>query len=530
MMKKKILFGASFFVVAAVLLVACYEEMDVKRSEKSGFLTYEEEVTAAREFYEAMKPSKTRAKADLTTESGMIANMEPLWGKKFAYRRKNKKIRTVEAVMEGSKRITFMLPEVLEKYKETGDPRYKKSMTRLVVETDAKTGKKQAFTMTIVPDLDYLERTDFKPFYNTYVQRDKHFSGLILFHELDGFFANGWRYKDGKITHSIEGTTFSQEEIEQYKAQTRAIKEECGWVDYYQLVEECKLLCYKTEFTDANCEETEDCIRYWEYVTSEWECKYVEVPDGNNPPPGDHRPPQNQSGDRTDTAADCDKVSQIKQDTNLEVALDTLWEHASGANRDSPYADKEVGWIMDNLGNVVYPETYSAHSLKYNADDLEGITIDKKVHTHPNGFTPSFNDIYSMCHDFNRGRCSNEYLYMVVSTSGVVAFSISNKDAFKEFATSLDCTVKVSISPTKDSLYIDKAAYEAKEKDYNNAILSGETSPNGYIMKLINYFNAKGAGVNVMYAARNSEDEAKVPFEWEAKKIVNNQLINKCSE
>ena len=528
MMKKKILFGASFFVVAAVLLVACYEEMGVKQSERSNFQTYEEEVAAAREFYEAMKPSKTRVTADLSTESGMIANMEPLWGKQFAYRRKNKKIRTVEAVMASKKRITFMLPEVREKYKETKDLRYKQSMTRLVVQTDVETGEKQAFTMTIVPDLDYLERTNFKPFYNTYVQRDEHFSGLILFHELDGFFANGWRYKDGKITHTIEGTTFSQEEIEENKAQTRAIEKQCKWVDYYREVIECTEWCYKAEFAEKVCEET-DCFDYLEYVTSKLECEYVEVPDGNNPPPGDHRPPQN-PGDRTDEAADCDKVSQIKQDTNLEVALDTLWEHAAGVNRDSPYYGKEVGWIMDNLGNVVYPETYSAHSLKYNVDDLEGITIDKKVHTHPNGFTPSFNDIYSMCHDFNRGRCSNEYLYMVVSTFGVVAFSISNEDAFKEFAASLDCTVKASISPTKDSLYIDSTAYEAKKKDYNNAILPGSTTPEGYIMKLINYFNAKGAGVNVMYAARNWGDEVKVPFEWEAKKIVNNQLINKCSE
>ena len=208
-MKKKILFGASFFVVAAVLLVACYEEMDVKRSEKSGFLTYEEEVTAAREFYEAKRPPKTRVTADLSTESGMIANMEPLWGKQFTYRRKNKKVRTVETVMEGSKRITFMLPEVRKKYKETKDPRYKQSMTRLVVETNVETGEKQVFTMTIMPDLDYLERTNFKPFYNTYLQRDEHFSGLILFHELDGSFANGWRYKDGKITHTIKESPFS---------------------------------------------------------------------------------------------------------------------------------------------------------------------------------------------------------------------------------------------------------------------------------------------------------------------------------
>lgn len=99
---ENILFGASFFVVMATLLVACNEDMYVKQFEKSDVLTYEEEVAAAREFYEAKRPPKTRVTADLSTESGMIANMEPLWGKQFTYRRKNKKIRTVETGWKGA--------------------------------------------------------------------------------------------------------------------------------------------------------------------------------------------------------------------------------------------------------------------------------------------------------------------------------------------------------------------------------------------------------------------------------------------
>ena len=287
-MKKNVLTFISFLIGVTILLVACYEELDTERSKENVFMTYEEEVTAAREFYESMRDSKTRGvDVDFKTESGMIANMEPLWGKQFAYRRKNKKIRTVEAVMDGSKRVVFMLPEVREKYKQTKDSRYKQSMTRLVVTTDLDTGEKQAFTMTIMPDLDYLEKTNFKPFYNTYVQKDEDFSGVILFHELDGYFANGWRYANGKVTHSIEGTTFSKEEIDRCKAQTRATREECGWVDYYQLVEECKLWCYKNEFIEV-CEE-DYCYTYWEYVTSKWECRTVEVKesDGGYKPPVD---------------------------------------------------------------------------------------------------------------------------------------------------------------------------------------------------------------------------------------------------
>ena len=66
------------------------------------------------------------------------------------------------------------------------------------------------FVMLIVPDLSYLEKSDFKPFYkNTYLERDDDFSGYILYYELDGTFANGWRYEDGELRQTVTETPFT---------------------------------------------------------------------------------------------------------------------------------------------------------------------------------------------------------------------------------------------------------------------------------------------------------------------------------
>ena len=48
--------------------------------------------------------------------------------------------------------------------------------------------------MTIMPSVEYMEQTDFKSFYNSYLKRDKNFDGYIIYHDLDGNFVNGWKY------------------------------------------------------------------------------------------------------------------------------------------------------------------------------------------------------------------------------------------------------------------------------------------------------------------------------------------------
>jgi hypothetical protein len=66
------------------------------------------------------------------------------------------------------------------------------------------TGEIVSFIMTIVGDKEYLEKKEFKLWDNDYTIRDDDFSGLVLYHSLEGKFVNGWRYTNGKVTHKVK--------------------------------------------------------------------------------------------------------------------------------------------------------------------------------------------------------------------------------------------------------------------------------------------------------------------------------------
>ena len=88
--------------------------------------------------------------------------------------------------MTSNERVTFLSPELINKLEQDRDYRFKKSITRLIVRTDRETQEVVGFTMTIIPSIEYLELTAFNPFHNTYVNRDEHFGGYIIYHNLGG--------------------------------------------------------------------------------------------------------------------------------------------------------------------------------------------------------------------------------------------------------------------------------------------------------------------------------------------------------
>ena len=81
------------------------------------------------------------------------------------------------------------------------------SLTQMVVVTEKGNKNSTGFLMTIIPDKDYLEATDFKAFYSSYKSWQKGFSGYIFYHTLGGDFANGWKFADGKIIKTVKQKT-----------------------------------------------------------------------------------------------------------------------------------------------------------------------------------------------------------------------------------------------------------------------------------------------------------------------------------
>ncbi len=280
-MRKKFYF---MLTMSLCLLYSCqddigYEDTDGTSAEASSKQALQE----AKDWYEANKPDIVELRA--STDKDLA--VKPDWERSKVTKRKSKKYQYVETQLFHEKKFNFLTPETYEKYRSTKNPKYKQSLTRMIVEMDKETNTKRGFLMTIVPDASYLELTNFKPFKKvTYAKRDKDFSGLIFYHDLNGNFVGGWRYKDGKITHTMSPKCDSDTGNIQLRGSGG--HDEC--TDWYleYLVEEC--------FTWSSGEYYgEECSYYYEYEFWYTDCVWVEDQDDepydDNNNPGDYPNP-----------------------------------------------------------------------------------------------------------------------------------------------------------------------------------------------------------------------------------------------
>jgi hypothetical protein len=151
-------------------------------------------ITEAKAWYESRKGMETLELRSSSTKGRK--KIKPVW--ENAFMKRNKDYQTVEVLLAAEKGYGFVTPDCYAKYEETGDSRYLRSHTCLVVRTDKKTGQTDGFIMTLSPDLAYLEHSEFNPFRkNSYLERDKKFSGLVVYHDMNGDFVNAWCYDNG---------------------------------------------------------------------------------------------------------------------------------------------------------------------------------------------------------------------------------------------------------------------------------------------------------------------------------------------
>ena len=189
--------------------------------------------------------------------------MKPEWESAFSM--KNEKYDVVETDLMIKGIIRFTDKDCMEKFRETKDMKYKQSYARLVFRTDRKTGNTAGFLMTIVPNLEWLEKSDFKPFKKTnYFDKGKDFSGWILFHNMDGSFSNGWVYEKGKIVASI-GSLGAEPAEGSFRSEI------CDYVNYYYEWEECGDYYSGSEEYGFHYVGT-ICHSYWEYEYSTYVC------------------------------------------------------------------------------------------------------------------------------------------------------------------------------------------------------------------------------------------------------------------
>lgn len=175
-MKKKQKVFLAFMLFA--ILLACEQEFSIS-SFRATQRDLQSEVDRVRQWYDQNKPGLVQTKSGLDDE--LLITLAPNWSESFL--REDENYETVEVAVAMNKRVTYMISDVHAKYVLTKEPVYKQDMRRFVFLTDKRTNKMKCFVMLIVPDLDYLEKTDFKPFRkNTYLERDTDFSGYILYY------------------------------------------------------------------------------------------------------------------------------------------------------------------------------------------------------------------------------------------------------------------------------------------------------------------------------------------------------------
>ncbi len=154
-----------------------------------------------------------------------------LWEKAKTY--DNQKIEVVEIPLESDKIIGFLTEDILELIESTGYSEYGLGETRLVIQKYKATGKITAHFMTISGDPEYMDITDFKLNKNTYLKKEYDFSGMVLFHNLDGSFHIGWKYKNGEVTHRISSQSSSNSGI---RLKVADLSHNCYYITVFECV------------------------------------------------------------------------------------------------------------------------------------------------------------------------------------------------------------------------------------------------------------------------------------------------------
>ena len=155
--------------------------------------------------FEAKIWLESKQSGDLVFKSGSKVRqkykLQKNWEK--AYKSSNEKVDVIEVPLIAETGFGFITSEAEELARSTGEFNYAKSETRLLFQKNKQSGEITAHFMTIMGDPEYLDITDFKVSSNKFLKKDDDFSGIVLFHQLNGIFNIGWRYTNGEITHII---------------------------------------------------------------------------------------------------------------------------------------------------------------------------------------------------------------------------------------------------------------------------------------------------------------------------------------
>ncbi len=506
--KRMIVLGLSLLLPA--IYYSCKEDFfDERKSDST------QEFAEAREWYDTSNGSISRLKSGNKNLKVYIA---PNWKEGLVKKPEKLDATTVETAIEANALVTFIDDECLALWKQTKDRKYKQSLTRFVYVKHNKTKKKEGFYMTIMPSLAYLKEKNFKPFYdNSYMDIDNNYSGYILYHNVDGSFSNGWKYKNGQITHNI-----NHQETGQVFTTLKGGHSECQTFQYTALVEECTNWFTITEFgvnySGTTCHYFNEAQATWE------ECVWIEDGSPDNTGVGVvGSPAGGYTGDSSGSDSDSDSDPVPDTDNPLDTAktpcaVMRIYSKDVSANnvvkgmKGLTNMTNESAFIMqreepydatDGLFCSTYVRGDSPLSVHPEDKLVKGETYDAFAHTHTSQGGPIFStgDLEWLRERDKEGYINDystlSYILVTHTDHIILNMMVTDWDKFRTYCdTQLD--PKVEIEPL-DILLRDKFKHG---KDYLGTFLDA----------------LKDAGI-VLYEA-----DWDTPSEWKQLELTNDSI------
>lgn len=381
---------------------------------------YQEALQAAMHFYEFTTPatSQTRLVMGHNMKEKLV---KPVWGE--SYLDEDDRYSVLEVGLLPMFSFNLFLPENQNEFMKTHDSRYITSTTRFIFRTRKDSGNLDMFYMTVIPSASYVKKQSGDLFKSmSYLHRDKNFSGLVLFHNADGGFSNGWLYEKGDVVKTVEmiqSAGFSKTRMAM--AYVEVLEDV-----YYEYETRCwtwTASCGSYNYDGMECSDYE--IRRCSYQTFVFEGDSQDFNEGDGGGGGGGYAPYLgiPSSESLYGADPCKQIEKIYADSKLLDELQNLGKDRLGEGQH------EAGFTATK-DRYYYTTSGTTTSCSYGKQSLEG-EYKAQVHTHPglSRLVPSASDITSL---YKKRKHINpdDFIYGTKGPNGLLLFVISDSSKF----------------------------------------------------------------------------------------------------
>ncbi len=261
------------WLVIATVMFSCKNDQENTDILSDGSLT----LTQAKEWFESNYPEFIVIK-QAGEELPIV--MKPIW--EGGFHSEDADYETIETLVATKDHVFYATKECREEYEATGNSNYQNSLTRFVVLKHKSSGNMECFLMNIIGEKEYLEHKNFELWSNTYLQKDRNFSGIVFLKALDGSHIEGWRYTDGVITHTITPADEELDSDESPSIRTLGVSLNCTYIRIGTTI-----YCSRSMSGTESCYNNGGICYGHPSSSGYWSCQVGSSPNppGSNPPP-----------------------------------------------------------------------------------------------------------------------------------------------------------------------------------------------------------------------------------------------------